>query len=118
MEITNQAIQIAQPRTEVRVTILNDVLSAPIGTTIEAVLNEAIRLELIVPSSELIAAICNGKLRELRYELKEDATLTPIFLSSSDGGRIYRRSLVLLMTTAMHELWGAEASVKYSVPDG
>src|SRR6185295_4088832 len=39
--------------------------------------------------------------------------------SSSDGGRIYRRSLVFLLTTAVDELWqGCRLNVRYAVPDG
>ena len=42
-----------------------------------------------------------------------------MLLNSADGGRIYRRSLVLLLTTAIHELWpGTEVNVSYAIPDG
>lgn len=106
-------------RDEIRLTLPDGViLSAPVGTTIETVLLAAEAQQLITFNATLIAAICNGKLRELRYELTGDATLKPVLLSSSDGGRIYRRSLVLLLATAMQELWKAEVSVKYAVPDG
>jgi uridine kinase len=109
----------ADPRDEVRLTLDNGIiLSAPVGSSIEQVFRAAEAQQLLTFDAQLIAAICNGKLRELRYELLHDATLKPVLLSSSDGGRIYRRSLVLLLTTAMHELWNAEVNVRYAVPDG
>ncbi len=41
----------------------------------------------------IIAALVDGKLRELTYPIARDATVEPIDLSQSDGERIYRRSL-------------------------
>lgn len=67
----------------------------------------------------LMACICEGQLRELTYVPGKDVALHPVTLTSSDGGRIYRRSLVMLMTTAAAELWpGCRISVRYAVPDG
>lgn len=108
------------PRDEIRATLSDDViLSAPVGVTIETIMVAAQAQRLIATDVPVIAAICNGKLRELSYPLSGDATLKPVYLSSSDGGRIYRRSLILLLTTAVHELWSeAQVSVKYAVPDG
>jgi uridine kinase len=58
-------------------------------------------------------------LRELSYAPKRDGTLEAVLLSSSDGGRIYRRSLVLLMNTAVDELFpGCRTNVRYAIPDG
>jgi uridine kinase len=51
--------------------------------------------------------------------MRRDAAVAPVLLSSSDGGRIYRRSLVMLLTTAVEELWpGVKVAVSYAVPDG
>ena len=113
-----KSVKISTPRTHIRVTI-NDsiVLEAPKGTIIwdffKKVNNQ---LDFDAP---LIAAICNGQLRELNYPLQSDAILKPILLSSSDGGRIYRRSLVLLLTTCASELWAnSRINVRYAIPDG
>jgi uridine kinase len=116
----SEAIARSVPRDEIRVTFSPDlVVSAPVGSPIEAVLNAAQQHQWINHNIPVMAAICNGRLRELSYPLTSDVTLKPVFLSSSDGGRIYRRSLILLLTTAVHELWSeAEVSVKYAVPDG
>ncbi len=67
----------------------------------------------------VMAAVFNAKLRELSLPLHKDGTLEPVLLSSTDGGRIYRRSLVLLLTTAINELWhGTKVNVSYAIPDG
>jgi len=87
--------------------------------TLETLLNFAIENQIIRASSTLIGAICDGKLRELSHELESDATIQPIWLSDSDGGRIYRRSLVLLLTTAVMELFGhITVKVNHAVPEG
>jgi uridine kinase len=113
-------IRISTEKTEITVTLPNQlILSGKIGTRLKDFFDYAINnrhLNLNVP---LIAAICNNKLRELGYELTQDAILEPITLASSDGGRIYRRSLVLLLVTALKELFGnVKADVGYAVPDG
>jgi len=107
------------PRDEVRVNLpLGQILSAPVGTSLEAVLLAAEAQGLITFSAKLIATICNGKLRELHYALMHDATVQPVLLSSSDGGRIYRRSLAMLLTVAVSQQWDCEVSVQYALPDG
>ncbi|PJF40866.1 MAG: nucleoside kinase [Chloroflexi bacterium] len=113
-------IRIVEPRENVHVTFPDGlVLEGPVGTTIEQFLKTA---ECINPSrhdSAIMGGILDGKLRELSYPVKRDADLQPVLLSSSDGGRIYRRSLVMLLTTAVEELWpGLQVSVRYAVPDG
>jgi len=116
----HNAVQLSQPRHDVRVTLQeNVVLSAPIGTTLEVILESAINQGPLQAQSLLIAAIVDGRLRELNTPLTRDVNVTPVFLNTTDGGRIYRRSLVLLMVTALDELWeGTHVSVNYSVPDG
>lgn len=110
----------AQPRATIRVTFDDGlVLEGPINTTIEQFVNTACELHPERYDCPAIGAILDGKLRELAYPLHRDVTIEPVLLSSSDGGRIYRRSLVLLLTTAIEELWpGTKAAVSYAVPDG
>jgi uridine kinase len=114
----NTEITIAEPRATIRVTLDNGVvLEGPVGAPAGDFLNFiADQLEDDAP---LMGAIVDGQLRELSFPLKRDADLAPVQLSGSDGGRIYRRSLVLLMTTAAEELWQkSNVSVRYAVPDG
>jgi uridine kinase len=109
-------IVLSQPRTHIRVIIPNgQVYEAPIGTPAGHVLETV----MPSPSTPIVGAICDGQLRELGYPIMRDMNLAPVLLTSSDGARIYRRSLVLLLATAVSALWeGEQVSVRYSVPDG
>ncbi len=90
-------------------------LEAPIGTTVEAYIH-AVYADHPVP---VIAALVDGKLHELTYPIQQDAQVVPIFLSDSDGIRIYRRSLAFLMVTAISELYPkVQVTVDHSLPFG
>ncbi|MCA9890124.1 MAG: nucleoside kinase, partial [Anaerolineae bacterium] len=110
----------SKPREEVRITLEDGtILSGPYGTTLEVFLTEGCEIAKQDTDSPLIAAIGNGKLLELSHQVITDMQVRPVTLASSDGGRIYRRSLVLLMVTAVDELWpGTKVSVNYAIPDG
>ena len=109
-------ITVSKPRETVQVTLDSGVvLSGAPGTAIGDFLHFADSDD----NAPLIAAICNEELRELTYPIYKDSHLTPVTLATSDGGRIYRRSLVLLLVAAAAELWeGCQVSVRYAVPDG
>lgn len=113
-------IVMSKPREEVRITLEDGtILSGPYGTTLEVFLTEGCEIAKQDTDSPLIAAIGNGKLLELSHQVITDMQVRPVTLASSDGGRIYRRSLVLLMVTAVDELWpGTKVSVNYAIPDG
>lgn len=118
MEHIDQSITFSQARTDIRVRLPDGrIMAGPAGSTIGDFLTDDVLVaEYDAP---LIAAICDGELRELTYPLSRDADVAPVLLSSSDGGRIYRRSLVMLLATAAAELWpGCQVSVRYAVPDG
>lgn len=88
---------------------------APVGTPVEAYVQAAYD-DHPVPT---IAALVDGTLRELAYPLRRDAQVTPVFLSDSDGVRIYRRSLAFLMVTAISELYAdVQVVVDHSLPFG
>jgi uridine kinase len=112
-------IHVANPRQDVQVTLPEDlVLEGPVGTTTGAFLRRAAE-SLGIQPHHLMGAICNGRLRELAYPVQHDSRLAPVLLTDSDGRRIYRRSLVMLLTTAARELWpSCRISVRYAVPDG
>jgi uridine kinase len=113
-------VTLSEPRSNVRVTFPDGVvLEAPIGTTIEHFVKAHAQLKPEAYRAPYIAAIFDSKLRELAHKVNRDATLEPVLLPDSDGGRIYRRSLVLLLVTAVEELWpGTTVNVSYAVPDG
>jgi uridine kinase len=88
---------------------------APVGTPVETYVQAAYG-DHPVP---VIAAVVDGELRELGYPLRRDAEVTPVFLSDSDGVRIYRRSLAFLMVAAISELHpGVRVIVDHSLPFG
>lgn len=67
----------------------------------------------------LVAAVVNGSLRELTFKLLWDANVSPVFLSDSDGWRIYRRSLAFVMVVAIRELFpDHRIRINHSVPFG
>jgi len=88
---------------------------ASVGTSVEQYIKAALG-DGPVP---IIAALVNGDLRELTYPLQSDARVEPVFLSNSDGVRIYRRSLSFLLVTAVRELFPeAQIFVDHSLPFG
>lgn len=52
---------------------------------------------------KIVGAIVNWSLRELTYPIEMEANVTPVTMSSADGMRIYRRSLVMLLETAFDQ---------------
>lgn len=114
----NGHITAAAPRQTVQVTLPDGFrLEGAVGTTVEAFLQAAD--ERYHYDSPIMGGIVDGKLRELAYPLQRDVQLAPVLLSDSDGGRIYRRSLVMLLATAVEELWpGLPVRVSYSIVEG
>ncbi|RLE36883.1 nucleoside kinase, partial [Candidatus Acetothermia bacterium] len=66
-----------------------------------------------------VAAIVNDELVELGRPVEIDTAATPVFVSDSDGIRIYYRSLSFLLIVATHELFpDVKLNIDYSVPYG
>ncbi len=113
-------VKITQRRETVQVSFKDSLyLEAPVGTSIQEFLVAVSDHDPIIDPDLMMGGILDGRLRELAYPVNRDATLEPVMLTSSDGGRIYRRSLIMLMATAAGELWpGVKISVRYSIPEG
>lgn len=118
--LQTELIRLTAPRDTIRVTLKGDlVLEGPIGSTIESFLIAVSQHDTRINSTLIMGGILDGRLRELAYPIMRDAALEPVLLTSSDGGRIYRRSLVMLMATAAAELWSdVKLSVSYAIPEG
>ena len=87
----------------------------PIGTPIEAFV-EAADLKV---NGRIVAAIMNGRLRELSTPMMADADLEVETTANSDGTRIYRRSLSFLMIAAAAQLFpGRIITIQHSMPFG
>jgi len=67
----------------------------------------------------IVGAVVDGNLRELSYKVTQDCKITPINRTTSDGSKIYRRSLTFLLETAFHEMFPkAFLAIDHSVPSG
>lgn len=106
----------ATPRTTIQVQFPNgNTYEADRGTTIEQFINAA----NIQTEAQVVAALMNGRLRELSTPLQHDATIEPVTIAISDGSRIHRRSLSFLMVAAATELFPNHTiSIQHSMPFG
>jgi len=69
--------------------------------------------------SKIVGAVVDGYLRELTFQLEKDSIVRPLNMSSSDGSKIYRRSLTFLLETAFEDLFPEHfLVVDHSVPHG
>ena len=110
------SVRSAKPRETAQVRFPDGrTFEAPVGTVLE----QYIKVALDDSPVPFIAALVNGELRELIYQVQSDARVIPIFLSDSDGVRIYRRSLSFLLVTVVRELFPeAQVFVDYTLPFG
>jgi len=106
------SITLAQPRARLQARLPDGrIYEADPGTPLEAIMCAA------NPEGDplIVAAIVNGKLRELTTPLTTDSDVIPLTVTSTDGVRIYRRSLVFLLVTAATEVFpAAEIFVEHS----
>lgn len=92
----------AEPRTTAQVHFADGrTFEAPKGTPLEAFIRAA-ALDGGVP---IVAALVNGKLCELTYPVNADSDVIPISVTTSDGMRIYQRSLSFVLVVAARELF-------------
>ncbi len=104
------------PRTDVQARFPDGrAFNGPLGTPIEAFVQAA---QLQGPGL-VVAALVNGRLRELSRPLDYDANIVPITTADSDGVRIYRRSLSFLLIAAAAQLFPDHTiSIHHSMPFG
>jgi uridine kinase len=116
-------IHAALPRTTVQARFPDGrVFEAPRGTLLVDLVRAACdRASSGVPEAAgvapapIVAALVNGRLRELTAAVSEDCDLVPVSTGQGDGVRIYRRSLAFLLLTAASEVFpGAEVSIEHS----
>lgn len=95
------------------------IYEASIGASIEAFVKSALADQALGKATPVVAALVNGQLRELTYALETDADLVSIPMNSSDGTRIYQRSLSFLLVTAVKELFPrAKITIDHSLTAG
>ncbi len=88
-------------------------------------IEKGITLENLVKSLHIqnapiiVAGKVNNEIRELKYSIKEECDITFVDLSSTDGVRIYQRSLIFLLVKAFHDIFPEEEiAVCHSVSRG
>jgi uridine kinase len=92
------------------------IFEAPPGTAVGEILKVA-EAHAGDGAREAVAAVIDGRLRELTTPLTSDADVSPVTLGDTDGSRIYRRSLTLVLVTAAAELFpDAAVHVEHSAP--
>lgn len=111
-------IRLAPPRDSAQARLPDGrIYEAPPGTTIGEVLAVAAADGHTRSAVPPVAAIVDGRLRELQMPLVGDADVTPVTAADADGARIYRRTLAFLLVTAAGEVFPeAEVIVEHSAP--
>ena len=111
------SIRLTTPRDTVHARLPDGrIFEAPPSTPIGDILRVA-EAQGGVDGHEAVAAVVDGRLRELTMPLVSDAEVAPVTLSDTDGSRIYRRSLTLVLVTAAAELFpDAAVFVEHSAP--
>ena len=109
-------IRPASPRTTTQITLPDGrTYEGPAGTP----LVDFIRAAYPDPAAPIVAALVDGSLRELTVRMVRDSDVVPIDMTTSDGMRIFHRSLTFLLVVAMHEvLPEARVLVDFSVTLG
>ena len=87
----------------------------PRGITIQ----ELIRQDMPAPKVPVVAAKINNDLVELTARLNEDSKVEFVDMSSEDGMRIYRRSVVFVLIRAAREILpGCRVRIEHSLANG
>lgn len=109
-------IRLGKPRETVQAVFPDGrILEGPVGTK----LSEFVAAAYPDPTVPAVAALVDGELWELSEPLRRDAEIRPIFMTDSEGIRIYTRSLSFLLAAAAFELFPkARLIIDHSVPFG
>lgn len=100
---------------EIRIALNGSEMTVQSGTRIEDLVSGMEGKK----GSQIVAAVVNNEIRELTYQIEEEAEIRTVDLTSEDGVRIYQRSLKFLLIKAVHDLFpGKELQVRHSVRRG
>ncbi len=110
------SIKIVQPSKDVELHLPDGrVLSGLRGTQVGVFLQK-VKDDFDAP---IVAAIINNEIHELTYPVENESHCQPVTMSTADGARIYRRSLVFLLELAFGELFpNAKLTIDHSVSSG
>ena len=91
------SIKIVEPNKEVELHLPDGrVLSGPRGAQVGEFLKK-VKDDFGAP---IVAAIINNEIHELTFPIEIEAHCQPVTMSTADGARIYRRSLIFLLEIA------------------
>ncbi len=109
-------VHLSEPRNTSQITLPDGrTLEGPAGTSLQEFLKAAYPDQ----PAPIVAALVNGSLRELTAKVRRDCEVVPIDMTTSDGMRIFHRSLTFLLVVAMHEVYPeARVTVDFSVTLG
>ena len=112
----NQFIVSSTPRSDVEVKLPNgQIIKGPRGECV----GNFLKMFNEWDGSPIVGAVVDGNLRELTYPIQKDAEVRPLNMSTSDGSKIYRRSLTFLLETAFEEKFpNYYLAIDHSVPNG
>jgi uridine kinase len=112
----NNKIQSVSARDLVEVHLPDgSVLSGPRGTSA----GDFLETDRKSDAAPLMAAIVNSDLRELTYSIQMETRLAPVTMADADGARIYRRSLIFLLSAAFANLYPKiNITIDHSVSSG
>ncbi len=105
-----------QPRTTAQIKFSDgQILEGILGSTIE----DFVKAGNFPAEPPPMACLVNGQLRELTYHAHNDLRVCVLTLADSDGMRVYRRSLALLLIAAADELFPeAKINIEYGLNFG
>jgi len=108
---------VGKRREIVQVHIGDQYYAGPPGTPLEEFVWRAVEND--PPASPPMAALLGNRLRELSTPIWEDTTAQIVPMGEADGGRIYRRSLTLLLLAAAKRIYPTMAiAIEHSLPFG
>lgn len=102
---------------DVKLTILGEEKTYPAGTTYLQIVQEYQKED----EDDIILVLINNRLRELSKTADTEGELAFVTTADKTGRRAYRRSVILLMQKAVHNLWSEkniDVRVKYSIGQG
>ena len=110
------SIKIIQPNKEVELHLPDGrVLSGPRGTQVGEFLQQ-VKDDFGAP---IVAAIINNEIHELTFPVEIESHCQPVTMSTADGARIYRRSLIFLLEIAFADLFPkGKLTIDHSVSSG
>lgn len=76
--------------------------NVPYGTRVGEIMREE---EFLAISDRIVGAYVNNEVTSLSFKVEVNAHIRPVTLDSTDGARIYRRSLCFILTVASVELF-------------